>query len=333
VGAPGSVADQDEQDVVVLMECAGGGELKVVYDTLTGPLNTHAVFITRADLGTTSLTFDPGTGLLDVGGRQVRPAVVWVRHASSSAILAQARPGGSMKPLAATAWSTFVDQLAGPGMVTLPGHAPTGPGQLLDAERLGIKAPRTVLTTDVVSGARRMRTQRVIVKIPDFRLYDPDHQNWLSYLPVIADRDTVLADPAAGEHPILIQEYVNHARELRIFYLDGALCAFDVHKASPASMWTDPSSVDVTEVSCPPAAADAVRALSVAWRLHYGAFDILISESGEPTFLEVNPDGDWLWYEHKARSGTVSFMASVMVRALFLSSSAGGVSAGDCDAE
>jgi len=91
-----------------------------------------------------------------------------------------------------------------------------------------------------------------------------------------------------------------------------------VDKAEPASMWTDPDSVRVSMVSCPQAVADAVRALSVRWGLRYGAFDLLITEAGEPVFLEVNPDGDWLWYERKAGWHGISFMAAVMVRELFV---------------
>jgi hypothetical protein len=318
VGTSPATRSRDQHDAVVLVDCAGGAELEVLRAALTGPLDTPTVFLAPADLGTRSLALDLGTGLLDVGGRLIRPAVVWARHASASAIAAQARPAGSMKPLAAVSWSMFFEQLAGPGTLTLPGTAPTGPGQVRQAERLGIRAPRTVLTTDIVSGARQMRTQQVIVKTPDFRLFEPDHQHWPACLPAVLDRDAVLSDPTLRERPVVIQEYVAAARELRVFYLDDGICAFEVRQAQPSSMWTDPDSVTVTEVGCPQVAADAVRTLCAAWRLRFGAFDLLIAESGELIFLEVNPDGDWLWYERKARWHSVSFMAAVMVRELFL---------------
>jgi hypothetical protein len=314
------VCDQDQQqDVVVLVECAGGGELRALRDALTGPLGTPTLFIDRGDLGTRPIALEPGTGLLEVGGRLVRPAVVWVRHASACAIVAQARPAGSMKPLAAQLWSVLLQHLAAtPDMVALPGTAPAGPAQLRDAERLGIRAPRTVFTTEAGAAARRMRTPQVIVKTPDFRLFEPDRQSWPACLPAVVDRDAVQRDPPVGERPVLVQEYVAHARELRVFYLNDGICAFEVHKAEPATMWTDPDSVAVTRVGCPQAAAKAVRTLCAAWQLRFGAFDLLLSGSGEVTFLEVNPDGDWLWYEHKARWHGVSFMAAVMVRELFV---------------
>jgi hypothetical protein len=111
---------------------------------------------------------------------------------------------------------------------------------------------------------------------------------------------------------------VPHVRELRVYYLNGGICAFEVRKPDPSSPWTDPGSVIVTRTDCPGAAAEAVRILCAAWNLRYGAFDLLLPSSGEPVFLEVNRDGDWLWYERKARWHGVSFMAAVMVRELFV---------------
>lgn len=318
MGTPETVRNQDEQDVVVLVDCAGGSELEGVRDALTDSLDTPTVLVKRADLGAVSIALDLATGLLEVDGRQVRPAVVWIRHASASAMVAQAQPPGSMKPLAAASWSILIHQLVGPGTAALPGTAPTGPGQLLDAERLGIKTPQTVLTTNVAAAARRLSARRIIVKTPDFRLVEPDHRDWPAALPAIVDRAAALSHPVVGERPVVVQEYVAHTRELRVFYLNEALCAFEVHQAEPATMWTDPDSVTVTKVDCPSAAADAVRTLCAAWKLRFGAFDLLISERGEPVFLEVNPDGDWLWYERKARWCGVSFMAAVMVRELFV---------------
>jgi hypothetical protein len=61
-----------------------------------------------------------------------------------------------------------------------------------------------------------------------------------------------------------------------------------------------------------------VRTLCAAWGLRYGAFDLLVTSTGEIVFLEANPDGDWLWFEHKAGWHGVSFLAAVMVRELFL---------------
>ena len=33
-------------------------------------------------------------------------------------------------------------------------------------------------------------------------------------------------------------------------------------------------------------------------RLNFGCFDVVVSKSGQPVFLECNPNGQWLWVEN-----------------------------------
>lgn len=273
----------------------------------------------------TPLALDVDTGLLHVSGRRVRPAVVWVRHGSACALMAQARPAGSMNPLRAESWSGFLGQVADRADAALPGGTVVGPGQLARARGLGVRTPRTVVTNDVPAGARAVGAPTLLVKTPDFRLFEPDRLGWKACLPSVVGLEAVERGPGpapgvAGERPVVVQEYVEHARELRVYHLDGGICAFEVRKPDPSSPMTDPDSVTVTRVDCPPPAAGAVRTLCTAWNLRYGAFDLLVTDTGEAVFLEANPDGDWLWFERKARWHGVSFMAAVMVRELFVRS-------------
>ncbi|WP_405486850.1 hypothetical protein [Streptomyces sp. NBC_00096] len=319
----GHAEDRDGKSVVVLVNCAGGRELEIVRDALTGPLETPTVLIRQDELLSTPMALDVDTGLLDIAGRRVRPAVVWVRHSSACALVAQARPPGSMTPLRAESWSGFLRQVASAATVALPGGTVAGPDQLALARGLGVRTPRTVVTNDVPAGAREVGAPTLVVKTPDFRLFEADRRNWKAYLPSVVGREAAAGGPtgaaaAAGDRPVVVQEYVAHARELRVYQLDGGICAFEVRKPDPSSLMTDPDSVTVTRVDCPRPVAEAVRTLCAAWDLRYGAFDLLVSDTGEPVFLEANPDGDWLWFERKARWHGVSFMAAVMVRELFV---------------
>jgi hypothetical protein len=292
---------------VVLVNGTSGRELSVVHDLLRHSLRVPVILLEPIPL-----SYDVDGGLLDVGGRRIRPAVVWARHTAPLTLTAHAALG----PVPAAAWSGLVAQLASAAPVALPGPAPAGTAQLDAARRLGVATPRTVLSTDAAAAVRGMRAERTVVKTPDFRLADADRGNWPAYVPLIVS-SALPADIAPGR-AVVVQEYVPHVRELRVFHLDGALAAFEIGKHAPATQWTDPDRVTVRPVACPPAAAHAVRVLSAAWRLRYGAFDLLVRPGGEVVFLEANPDGDWLWYEHRAgRPGLVSFLAAVMVRALF----------------
>jgi hypothetical protein len=313
----GLTGGHTKQPVVVLVNCAGGDELAVVHDTLSRSLNTPAVLIGQADLTAVSISLDLSSGLLGIDGAWVRPAVLWARHSSAGAIAAQGQRTGRPGSLDAAAWARFLDHVAASAPAALPGSTPAAHGQLTDAEALGVRTPRTVVTTDVTAGIRQVGSSRVIVKTPDFRVFEPDQRNWAACWPAVVGAGSRDGRQGAG-HPVVVQEYVPHERELRVYYLNGGICAFEVDKPDPSSPWTDPGSVTVTRADCPGAAAAAVRTLCAAWDLRYGAFDLLLSSTGEPVFLEVNRDGDWLWFERKARWHGVSFMAAVMVRELFV---------------
>lgn len=324
MGTMASPYGDDEHAAVVLIDCAGGRELEVVRDTLAGSLNTPVLLIDRPALGSAALTLDLSTGLLNADGFLVRPAVAWIRHCAADAIMAQARPAGSVRPLGAASWSALLERIAASAAAPLPGSTPRWPRQLIDAWRLGVRVPRTVFTTDIKAAIGHLAARKAIVKTPDFRLFEPDRQAWPSCLPEIIHSGDV-PESRIGAGPVAVQEYITHARELRVYYLNGGICAFDVRKPDPASMWVDPVSVTVTRVDCPRVAEIAVRTLSAAWQLRYAAFDLLVSPAGEVVFLEANPDGDWLWFERKAGWPGVSFMAAVMVRELFVRTTSVGV--------
>lgn len=315
--------ERSAQAVVLLVDCAGGSELEVVHGLLSGPLRTPVLLLRGAELGSTSMTLDADAAVLEVGGRRVRPVVVWTRHASLGALLAGSTPRISTTPLRASVWSEFLRQISATADAALPGNAPTGPLQLADATRLGVRTPRTLVTNDVWAGAGSVGAP-VIVKTPDFRVLEPDRGAWPENLPTVLgtweEAVTARGSPELTGHPVVVQEHVAHCRELRVYHLDGAICAFDVRKPHPASPWTQPEQVSVARTECPRAAADAVRALCAAWGLRYGAFDLLLARTGEPVFLEANPDGDWLWFERRARWHGVSFTAAVMVRELYVRS-------------
>lgn len=296
----------DAHSAVVLVDGAGGNELRAVREALENVWHVPVVHLGPADLARGSVAWDPGADVLSAGGSRVRPAVVWTRHCAPGTLMAHA----ALTASGAAAWAALLSALAAAAGVALPGPAPAHAGQLARARRLGIRVPRTVVTT----GPASVDAPRVVVKHPDFRLTEPDPRRWGPYLPVV----TATGPEATPGRPVVVQEYVAHDHELRVYHLDGTLCAYRVGKPAPDALWTDPATVEVTAVACPPAAAAVVRRLATAWGLRYAAFDLLVTRLSEVVFLEANPDGDWLWFERRARRHDVSLPAAVMVRELFV---------------
>ena len=112
--------------------------------------------------------------------------------------------------------------------------------------------------------------------------------------------------------PVIVQEYVEHDAELRVYYVDGQVHGFEVGKEAAADPWLAPDRVTVRHAELPQAVVSAATTLAEGLSLRYGAFDFLV-QGDRLVFLEVNPDGDWLWAERKARTAPVTLAVARML--------------------
>lgn len=304
---------------VVLADRAACGEFAV----LQRMLSRLGVPSVRVDVeSVTSLRISsPIGGPISLDGRPVDAAVVWARHLSPRAFPGSADSAEGM--VRADSWHALIRQLAGLAPVGLPGHAPGRLEQLADAAAAGVRVPRTIVTTDPGAACADLTGRSVVVKVVDEHFVEPAPGLLVGVLPRIVDRREAAGWRPFG-FPVIVQEAVEHEAELRVYHLAGAVRAFAVRKSSPDAVWRAASQVEVAAVTPPDAVVRAVRTLADLWGLRYGAFDLLVAR-GEPVFLEVNPDGDWRWFEARAGGLAVSAQAALMVRALYLA--AGGTAA------
>jgi glutathione synthase/RimK-type ligase-like ATP-grasp enzyme len=193
--------------------------------------------------------------------------------------------------------------------------------QLTIAEKAGVALPRTVLTEDAPAAAEFLGCERVVLK--------PLHEHFVECPPGILAgvfpeiwTTAELSGLRGGIGvPVIVQEHVEHDHELRAYFVDGAVYAYRVRKASPAAPWTDERNVHVEEMAAgaamTAAVRGAVRKLAEAFDVRYAAFDLLVSGE-EICFLELNPDGDWRWVELLAGQPAVSLAVAWMLRKLHL---------------
>lgn len=48
--------------------------------------------------------------------------------------------------------------------------------------------------------------------------------------------------------------------------------------------------------------------------LHFGVFDFIKSKKGEDVFLELNPNGQWLWLELKSGFNITKSVAENLIK-------------------
>ncbi|MFF8772246.1 RimK family alpha-L-glutamate ligase [Kitasatospora sp. NPDC015120] len=304
---------------VLLLSRACDTELDPVVRLLAGA-GVRTARLNAEELAATSLTVAADGRSVALNGRPLSPTVTWIRHFAPTAVLAASPEGAARRDTARTAFLRDSWQAAAGQLAELSGTAirPDRPGvlaQLRLARRHGVAAPHTLLTTDPHLVGEAFDAPRVVLKAVHHHFVEPEPGRLHGIFPMVLDRAALGGGPRPGP-PVLVQEYVEHEAELRVYFVAGRLHAFEVGKSDPADPWTAPERLDVRALpSPPPRVAAATRTLAAALDLRYGAFDFLLS-AGTPVFLEVNPDGDWRWAERRARGTPVTAAVAAMLAEL-----------------
>lgn len=253
-------------------------------------------------------------GTLTLDGRPLAPTVTWLRHFSMRAAPRTRPAGGQM--LYRDSWTALAEQLSLVSAATIGAFDPGQLRQRAQAAALGVRVPRALVTTDPAAAAQRLPGPRYVVKVLDRHYVEPEPGRFAWFLPQVVERPQLagaLGLPPGT--PVVVQQYVDHEAEFRVYAVGSQVFAFEVAKEDPGDVWLRSDLVRVRSAAAPPAVTAAVRALVGAWGLRYGAFDFLV-DRGEPVFLEMNAHGDWAWFERKSGVDVVSRAAARTVRDL-----------------
>lgn len=284
------------------------------FDLLGKRLSAAGLPVARLDAETitrTGLVIDLDRRAVLVAGSWITPTVTWLRHFSRRAM-----PNSDDRlraAFAADSWEALAGQL---GVVSASTIRSAGPGllaQLNLARSLGIAVPRTVVTTDLGPVRDLLASPTVVIKALHEHFVEVTPGQLSGVFAEIVSRDAL----GPGQvPPVVVQEYVRHDTEFRVYCLrDQIVAAYSITKADPADPWTNPGRVGASLVDSPPRLADAVRSLAAAMSIDFGAFDFLMA-GGTPVFLEVNLAGDWRWLESKAGASPVTDASARLLASL-----------------
>jgi hypothetical protein len=287
---------------VVLLSRSCDAELEAV-GGLLGQAGIPAERINADELAVTDLLIDPGRRAVRCNGRWLAPTVVWNRHFSARAIEGSASPAHTM--FLRDSWRAATGHLAALSPAAIGMRNPGLSDQMQVAQEQRIAVPRTVVTTDAAAAAELFGDScDLFVKALDEHFVEASPGRLSGVFPVAVNSRQLRHAQRPGP-PVIVQEYVEHDAELRVYYVDGQVHGFAVGKEAAADLWLVPDRVTVRHVELPATVVLATKALAEGLSLRYGAFDYLL-QGDRLVFLEVNPHGDWLWAEAKARTAPVT---------------------------
>ncbi len=260
----------------------------------------------------------PGIGEVD---QSARFDAVWLRRHRDAVLPEEMHPGdrevASRQCEAFLAGVVaFLDQGSapegGPGTfwvnpLTSDGTARQKAYQLRSAVRAGLEIPETLISNDPVEIRAFLRAHGGVVA---HKLLEP--ASWLS-----ADGEQLFAAytaPLRAEQlpddamvrlcPGIFQPFLAKQFEIRVACLGDFLVAIRIDSQADDRAATDWRAgqihVEMTPHELPPEVATGCRRLLLDLGLNYGSLDFVVGPDGKHTFLEVNPQGQFLFLETRA---------------------------------
>jgi glutathione synthase/RimK-type ligase-like ATP-grasp enzyme len=176
--------------------------------------------------------------------------------------------------------------------------------QLEIAARRGLTIPETLVTNDpdqarAFLGSEGPGEETIYKRLAAMLLWTEDQR--------LTAFETEKVDPAARERldavavtPCLFQRYVPKQYEIRATVVSGQVIAarVDSQESSSAAVdWRADPDLAWHPYTLPPDVEQAVIDVVDDLGLLFGAVDLIRRPDGGYTFLEVNPSGQWAWFD------------------------------------
>lgn len=181
------------------------------------------------------------------------------------------------------------------------------PVQLMKARQLGFRVPLTYIgrspsaVRKFVSGLGGTAIAKLVSPGPP---QVPSADPYNVFANVVTPEDLQSDDQVAAS-PAIYQECLRKAYEIRVTVIgtDVLACRIDSQSSGRASTdWrrANPLDIDHTPLVLGEALASRCVCLTRHFGLTFAAIDLVVTTDDQIVFLEINPNGQWLWVEELA---------------------------------
>jgi hypothetical protein len=177
--------------------------------------------------------------------------------------------------------------------------------QLRIAGEVGFELPPTLFTNspDEFLDFYRQHDGQIITKLAGTSFHRSFGNHFMRYTEVVSKRD--LGHVASIRHcPVILQAYVPKQVELRITVVGRQVFAAEIHSQQTHHTrhdWRryDHANTPLFPHDLPPEIHERCVRLVERLGLAYGAIDMILTPDGRYVFVEINPNGQYLWIEQK----------------------------------
>ena len=203
----------------------------------------------------------------------------------------------------------LAQQVPAANWMSLPANIQRAESKMLQlhvAGTLGLACPETLISNnpDEIRVFWDRQEGRVIAKPLRLGFFDYGDVQTAAYTTAVSAAD-LATDDALAVAPVIYQRHLEKRCDIRVTIVGDFIYAAAIHSQDTDSARVDWRRSDVeleheTHV-LPDEIAAACQRLMKALNLHYGAIDLVLAPNDQYYFLEINPNGQWLWLEDKLR--------------------------------
>ena len=187
--------------------------------------------------------------------------------------------------------------------------------QLMQARHAGLTIPPTLMSNDPSHAASFIQTlgdAQCAIK-PMIAVGYGDEQGWRLPLTTILPADYPLDSVKLA--PNMFQPYIEKAFELRCVVIgDKIFCARIDSQADEAARMDYRAAQNLQHqvFSLPADVEQSIHRLMESFEINFASMDFIVTPDDRIVFLELNPNGQWLWLQHELGVPLVANMADLL---------------------
>ena len=203
----------------------------------------------------------------------------------------------------------LAEQVPAANWMSLPANIQRAESKMLQlhvAGTVGLACPETLISNnpDEIRVFFARQEGRVVAKPLRLGFFDYGHVQTAAYTTAVSTAD-LATDDSLAVAPVIYQRHLEKRCDIRVTIVGDSIYAAAIHSQDADSARVDWRRSDVElahEVHVlPDEIATACQRLMKALNLHFGAVDLVLTPNDQYYFLEINPNGQWLWLEDKLR--------------------------------
>jgi glutathione synthase/RimK-type ligase-like ATP-grasp enzyme len=173
--------------------------------------------------------------------------------------------------------------------------------QLLFAQEVGLDIPKTLITNNCDFAKQFCNKRAAIYKVLESPMLDLGDAGQSMINTSIVPKSTDFS--SANLSPALFQNYIPKAYELRIHIIDKNITPIKINSQEHPEAQVDwriaQRDLHYELVILPKDIELKLLLLMDRLEIRFGIVDMIVTKGGNYVFLEINPDGNWLWIEQK----------------------------------